>query len=152
MKILLLLAVLAAFGLLTGCGGSSKAKQVGLLDYKLRDCPDSPNCVSSQATESAKQVGPFQLTMEPAEAWLKVKQTIPALARTQIVFDTSNYIHAECRSAVFGFIDDLELQLQPEQKQIAIRSAARLGYYDFGVNRARVETLRQKLQAAGVIR
>jgi len=138
--------------LLNGCGGSRKAAQVGLIAGLLRPCPNSPNCVSSTATDDNQRVEPLQLQVAPAEAWEQVKQTIPALARTQIVLETPNYIHAECRSAVFGFIDDLELQLQGEQQQIAVRSAARLGYYDFGVNRARIEELRQKLRTAGVVR
>ncbi len=138
--------------LLNGCGGSPKAQQLGLFDGHLRPCPDSPNCVSSVATDASQRVEPLPLQVAPAIAWEQVKQTIPALAGTQIILATPNYIHAECRSAVFGFIDDLELQLQAEQRQIAVRSAARLGYYDFGVNRDRVEELRQALRAAGVVR
>jgi hypothetical protein len=38
-------------------------------------------------------------------------------------------------SAVFGFVDDLELHLRPEQNLIAVRSAGRLGRSDLGVNR-----------------
>jgi len=35
---------------------------------------------------------------------------------------------------------------------IAVRSASRLGYSDFGVNRSRVEKLRGKLLSAGVVK
>jgi uncharacterized protein (DUF1499 family) len=149
--LLTLVAMLTSFlPLLNGCGGSRKAAQVGLIAGLLRPCPGSPNCVSSAATDDKQRVEPLQLLVAPPEAWETVKQTIPALARTQIVSVTANYIHAECRSAVFGFIDDLELHLQADQQQIAVRSVARLGYYDFGVNRQRVEELRRKLLAAGV--
>jgi len=156
MRIYLLLTFVAILTtvapLLSGCGGSRKAEQVGLFDGRLSPCPSSPNCVSSAAADEAQQVAPFQLQVSPTEAWEKVKQTIPLLARTQVIAVTDDYLHAECRSAVFSFVDDLELQLQPDQQQIAVRSAARSGYYDFGVNRKRVEELRHKLQAAGVIR
>jgi uncharacterized protein (DUF1499 family) len=53
---------------------------------------------------------------------------------------------------VFGFVDDLELHLRPAEKLIAVRSAARLGHSDLGVNRKRVEGLRAVLRERGVIR
>jgi uncharacterized protein (DUF1499 family) len=66
------------------------------------------------------------------------------------VFESDDYLHAECRSAVFGFVDDLELHLRRQSNSIAVRSASRLGYRDFGVNRKRVERLRAVLAAQGV--
>ena len=55
-------------------------------------------------------------------------------------------MHAEFTSAVFGFVDDVEFQFDPSGF-IQIRSASRTGYYDFGVNRERVETIRQRFIA-----
>jgi uncharacterized protein (DUF1499 family) len=81
-----------------------------------------------------------------------VREQIAALPRTRIISVSDDYLHAECRSAVFSFVDDLELHLRPEQGLIAVRSAARLGYYDFGVNRKRIEVLRSTLQQQGVVR
>jgi uncharacterized protein (DUF1499 family) len=77
---------------------------------------------------------------------------VSSLPRTTIVDDSGQYLHAECRSAVFRFVDDLELHLRPDEGAIAVRSASRLGYSDFGVNRGRVETLRRKLVSAGVVK
>ncbi len=74
------------------------------------------------------------------------------LPRARIVEETEDYLHAECRSALFGFVDDLELQLRPSESIIAVRSASRLGYSDFGVNRRRVEALRESLAGRGVLR
>jgi hypothetical protein len=65
---------------------------------------------------------------------------------------TDDYLHAECSSAFFGFVDDLELHLRPSQNLIAVRSAARLGHGDFGVNRRRVENLRSLLINQGMVR
>ena len=47
-----------------------------------------------------------------------------------------------------GYVDDVELALDAAAGVIHVRSAARLGVRDFGVNRARVEALRSKLGAA----
>ena len=62
-----------------------------------------------------------------------------------------NHIRAEIYSRVFNFIDDLDLIIDHQQGLIHIRSAARTGYYDFGVNRRRIEKLRIRLQQAGII-
>jgi len=74
------------------------------------------------------------------------------LRRTRITSETPEYLHAECRSALLGFIDDFELNLRPSEGVIAVRSASRVGYTDFGVNRKRVEALRAGLRKRGVIR
>jgi uncharacterized protein (DUF1499 family) len=83
-------------------------------------------------------------------AWEAARSAVLSLPRTQIVSESKGYLHAECRSGVFGFVDDLELHLRPQSDSIAVRSASRLGYSDFGVNRKRVESLRAALAAHGV--
>lgn len=59
-----------------------------------------------------------------------------------IVTESDNYLHIECKSAIIGFVDDLEFYFS-KGKDIQVRSASRLGYSDFGVNRKRVEKLRE---------
>lgn len=135
---------------LTACGGGQKAANLGVQNSLLSPCPASPNCVSSDATDADHQIPAFQLTTSPAEAWSFVRQRVSELPKTKIITETADYLHAECRSAVFGFVDDLELYLRPEQGLIAVRSAARLGYSDFGVNRRRVDDLRDELRKGGV--
>jgi len=58
----------------------------------------------------------------------------------------NQYLHAEFRSAVFGFVDDVEFYVSPPGT-LQVRSASRTGYSDFGVNRERVETLRARFTA-----
>ncbi len=79
------------------------------------------------------------------------KTLVAALPRTKIITSKNDYLHAECRSALFGFVDDLELHLRPGEKMMAVRSASRLGYADFGVNRKRVEQLHSELLRKGLI-
>jgi uncharacterized protein (DUF1499 family) len=74
------------------------------------------------------------------------------LPRTRIVSRTDASLHAECRSRIFRFVDDLELCLRAAEGIIAVRSASRLGYSDLGVNRSRVEALRAELKKRGMIR
>ena len=46
-------------------------------------------------------------------------------------------------SARFRFVDDLEFYLDRLEKKIHVRSASRVGKYDFGANRRRVEAIRR---------
>lgn len=85
-------------------------------------------------------------------AWRTVRTTIANQPRTKIITETDDYFHAECSSWFFGFVDDLELHLRATQNIVGVRSAARLGHSDFGVNRKRVENLRVELIKQGVIR
>ena len=125
--------------------------KLGINNSKLTTCPTSPNCVSSDAADADHHIEPFHLVGSPAEVWRITQAFVEALPRTKIITAESNYLHAECSSAVFGFVDDFELHLRPEERMMAVRSAARVGYSDFGVNRKRVEQLRSELLGNGVI-
>ena len=138
--------------LLCSCSGARPTEQLGLDNNRLQPCPDSPNCVSTKETDPDQRVLPLKLQIEAPTAWAEIVETVTALPRARIISVNDNYLHAECRSSVFGFVDDLELHLQPEPQQVSIRSAARLGYYDFGVNRKRVNELRSTLISAGVVK
>jgi uncharacterized protein (DUF1499 family) len=144
---LLLLVCLA----LVSCTGSSPSN-LGVSSSGMTPCPSSPNCVSSDAGDGDHQVSPLQLAVPATEAWLAARALVSKLPRTRIVSEKPDYLHAECRSALFGFVDDLELNLRPAEGIIAIRSASRIGYSDLGVNRRRVEALRSSLLSRGIIR
>lgn len=145
MPIYPLLARSSLFALLLmslfSCSGQ-RPSNLGVSDNQLAPCPPTPNCVSSDATDLAHQVRPLGFDLPAEEAWEIAKQTVSAMPRTKIISASDDYLHAECSSAVFGFIDDLELHLRPDKSIIAIRSASRMGHSDFGVNRDRVEKLR----------
>jgi len=136
---------------LFSCSGTRPAT-LGINAGKFAPCPSTPNCVSSDGADSAHAIPAFQLVVPPAEAWRVLRATLESLPRVQIVSVTDDYIHAECSSAFFGFVDDLELHLRASQNIIAVRSASRLGHSDFGVNRKRVEKMRGLLTQRGVIR
>jgi len=136
---------------LFACSGTRPAT-LGIKDGRLAPCPSTPNCVSSDATDSAHATPAFQLVVPPAEAWRAIRATLESMPRTTIITASEGYVYAECSSAVFGFVDDLELHLRSAQNSIAVRSASRLGHSDFGVNRKRVENFRLLLRQQGVIR
>ncbi len=108
--------------------------------------------MSSDAADDLHAVAPYQLIVAPQDAWRALRTVIDGLPRTKIVSATEDYLHVECSSALFGFVDDLELHLRPVERLISVRSASRLGHSDFGVNRNRVESLRAALRQRGAIR
>lgn len=62
--------------------------------------------------------------------------------RTVIIEASDGYIHAEASSALFGFVDDLELLAVPAKNMVQARSISRLGDSDLGVNSARLNSLK----------
>lgn len=118
---------------------------LGVRDGKLAPCPTTPNCVSSQSSDSQHQIEPFAYLSSPAKAMAKLKGVIQSLPRTKIIAETDNYLYAEFTSAMMGFVDDVEFYVDEAAKVIHVRSASRLGQSDLGVNRKRVKSLRAEL-------
>jgi uncharacterized protein (DUF1499 family) len=148
MGIYFLLVTLAAF--INGCSGT-KSNKNSVDNEVLAGCSDRSNCVSSQSQDAGHAIEPFRLKGDPTTVWNAITGIVGKTPRTTIVKTTEHYLHAECKSRLFGFIDDLELKLDTETGIIDIRSASRTGYYDFGVNRRRVSGLRQILKDNGLL-
>lgn len=121
------------------------------MSRRLEPCPSSPNCVFSGASDAKHQIAPLVLSSGTEEAWQQARRAVAALPRTRIVEETADYLHAETTSAVLRFVDDLELALDAERREIGVRSASRVGWSDFGANRKRVEALRAALVATGAV-
>ncbi|MDY6842476.1 MAG: DUF1499 domain-containing protein [Thermodesulfobacteriota bacterium] len=150
MSIKLAMKTVLILSIVSGCS-SKPIDSTTIPQTGLKDCPDTNNCVSSETDDTRHKIEPFHLKGDTKESWLSIQQVLAAMPRTKIILATENTIHAECRSRIFRFVDDLELHLNPSNKRISIRSASRLGYSDFGVNRRRVEYLRHKLHAHNII-
>ena len=69
---------------------------------------------------------------------------VAAMPRTVVVDQSDHYLHAEASSALFGFVDDLELLA--DDTAIQARSVSRIGESDLGVNAARLAELETLLQ------
>jgi len=125
-------------GLLTllGCAGERPAS-LGVVDGRLATCPDSPNCVSSFETRESHQIAPLEASIA------QVRSQILAMPGAQIIREQDQYLYAEFTSRLMGFVDDVEFLEQAGQTHV--RSASRLGQSDLGVNRKRIEAIRQAL-------
>ncbi len=119
-----------------------RPNNLGISNGKLASCPNSPNCVSSQSTDPSHKIAPLTFTSTPEEAITNLKQIIESLPRTKIITESKDYLYAEFKSALLGFVDDVEFYLDRSANVIHVRSASRLGQSDLGVNRKRIETIR----------
>ena len=113
----------------------------------IAPCPDKPNCVSSLATDAQHFIEPLRFHGDPGTAWSGLKAILQQQPRARIVEEQGDYLHAEFRSLVFRFVDDVVFVMQPEQGVIHVRSASRTGYSDLGVNRRRIERIRRQFTA-----
>jgi uncharacterized protein (DUF1499 family) len=122
---------------------------LGVRNGKLAPCPNSPNCVSTQSPDPRHQIDPIPYTTSPAEAKATLVEIVRSMERTRIIRDDPTYIHAEFRTKGIGYVDDVEFSLDQEAGVIHFRSSARLPYYDWGVNRKRMEEIRVGFEATG---
>ncbi len=115
---------------------------LGVKAGKLAPCPNSPNCVSSQSEDTEHAIAPL-----PYTAIADIKKVVEAMERTTIIEETENYLYAEFKSKLMGFVDDVEFHKDDINQVVHVRSASRLGQSDLGVNRKRVEMIRQQLES-----
>jgi uncharacterized protein (DUF1499 family) len=123
---------------------------LGVTGGRLKPAPKSPNAVSSQAEDVQHKIAPLSYQTLQVQAIETLAKIIEATPRTHIITRSTDYLYAEYESALLGFVDDVEFYFEPRTKLVQVRSASRLGYSDFGVNRARVEDIRRRLAASGV--
>lgn len=128
-------------GLLSG----TRPANLGAVDGRLSPCKTTPNCVSSQAdrADAEHYIAPLAFNGDPSRAWAALRRVVGGLERTAIIRDEQAYLYAEFTSKLMGYVDDTEFVLDGAGV-IHVRSASRLGRKDFGVNRKRIEEIRQR--------
>ena len=75
-----------------------------------------------------------------------LRDSAEVLKGCQMVESNDNYLRLECKTPFFKFIDDVELFRNTDKEIIRFRSASRLGYYDFGASRKRMEKFKEWLE------
>jgi uncharacterized protein (DUF1499 family) len=152
--ILFLLAVAIAFLALViaGQAGFLKSKapdDLGVKDGKLKPPSRTTNSVTSQADLwpdhpqlAYSAIAPFIATGDGSAEMKKIAAALNAMQRTIIIKQEPNYIYAQSTTALLKFTDDVEFALNARKGIIDVRSSSRLGQKDFGVNRARIESIR----------
>jgi uncharacterized protein (DUF1499 family) len=136
---------------LRGVFAGERPNTLGVHEGRLAACPETPNCVVSQqdVADAAHEIAPIQYEGEQAQArdiLLKILRNQP---RVVVVADEADYVAVEFTSQWMGFVDDAEFYFPEGQGVIEVRSAARLGESDLGVNRRRIEQIRLAMKDLG---
>ena len=79
------------------------------------------------------------------KAFIELIQILENTPRLEIINKEKDYIHAIATSRIMKFIDDIEIKNLNQDNIFQIKSSSRLGIYDLGVNKRRVQTLRFRL-------
>ena len=140
----LILITVIMFGFLFGhseCYGKS-FDDLELNNRLLKPCRKKPNCVSSQSKNPSHQIQPIYFNGKVKDAKEKLKKILNSTSNAKFITLTKKYWHIEFTSHWWGFVDDVEILFYQSELHIDIRSASRVGYWDFGVNRKRVEKIR----------
>ncbi|MBM5785603.1 MAG: DUF1499 domain-containing protein [Cyanobacteria bacterium K_DeepCast_35m_m1_288] len=107
---------------------------LGVHNDALAPCPSPAHCARADWPVA-----------DPAAALAALVPVVEATPRTEVLEQVDGYLHATATSALFGFVDDLELYADPSGGVLQARSVSRLGDSDLGVNAQRLAALRQQL-------
>ena len=142
----LVLLLVALVGMLLALAAQSRSMSVtlGIADGRLRACPATPNCVSSDApVGDSHHVAP--IADPTGEKWARLVDTVSSMKGASLLESNERYAHFTFMSNIIRFVDDVEFHYRPDVGEIAIRSASRVGRGDWNANRSRAETIRALL-------
>ncbi len=146
-------AAVAALGLGAGqmglLGGQPPA-QLGVQDGRLPPPKKSPNNVHSQADRwgaafAHARIDPLPVLTDGPATMGRLRALIEATPGAVVVKTEPDYLYVQYTTRWMKFVDDAEFWYDPAAQKVQLRSASRLGDGDLGVNRARIEDLRQRL-------
>jgi uncharacterized protein (DUF1499 family) len=136
------------FGLLRGTPPSNLGVQGG----KLKPPSKTPNSVSSQTAlwpghpmAEYAAIPALPASGDAATTMARLQQVLEGLPGAQVVKAEPGYLYATFTTRWLRFTDDAEFWFDPAAGVVQVRSASRLGRKDFGVNRSRIEAIRQRL-------
>lgn len=155
----IVLAVLAAVPLLlliAGQAGLLKGSipgDLGVKDGRLKPPSRTENSVSSQAAlhdgagARYARIEPIRYTGDGAAALTRIGAIVLKMPGARILHNAPDYLYVQFETRWLRFVDDVEFWVPPGESVIHVRSASRLGRKDFGVNRARIESIRAQFDA-----
>ena len=139
--------IISAVVFLSFFSGSCKSMEknrTGLSGNEFYSCPGSPNCVSSMTSDEKFHISPLEYSgISEKEAKEKMIRLLENYKNVKIIEIRDNYIHAEFRTSLFRFVDDVEFYFPEGEKVIHVKSASRTGYSDLGKNRKRIRGIRK---------
>jgi uncharacterized protein (DUF1499 family) len=152
--------VLAALGLVAltlvagqlGAFSGQAPANLGQRDGRLKPPSKTPNSVSSQADtwvdhpmQAYARIAPLALKGDGSATIAQIKRIVEAMPGATVVKAQDDYLYVQFTTRLMKFVDDAEFWFDPASGVVHVRSASRVGRKDFGVNRARIESIRQAL-------
>jgi uncharacterized protein (DUF1499 family) len=157
-SVLIVIIVVVIAAIAAGQAGFLKGKtpsNLGVRDGRLRPPSPTPNSVSSQASlyleagqRTYASVAPLPLKGTGPATIARIKSIVEGMNGAQVVKSEPDYLYAQFTTRVMKYVDDVEFWFDPTAQAVQVRSASRLGSRDFGVNRDRVEAIRERLAAS----
>ena len=138
--------LLAVLVMIWGCS-IKPVNNPGNHNESIKPCPESPNCVSTLAHDSRHAMPPLHFIRTKEQSKQRIIEIIQSQERSEIIKISDSYVHAQFKSRLFGFVDDVEFQFDDAVRTIHFRSASRVGYYDFGVNCRRMRVISSRYLA-----
>ena len=122
---------------------------LGVKEGKLAPPKSTPNSVSSQidAADAEHYIAPIAFKGVAAVAMAAVRKAIESMQGGTVIRQDGGYLYAEFRTKLMRFVDDVEFLYDEKAGLVHLRSASRLGRRDFGVNRARIEAIRNRIKS-----
>nr|WP_087069415.1 DUF1499 domain-containing protein [Cyanobium sp. NIES-981] len=112
--------------------------ELGVREGALAACPSPAHCARADWPVA-----------DPQAALAVVLPALMAQPRVTLEVQSPGYVHATASSALFGFVDDVELYADAGRGVLQARSVSRLGESDLGVNARRLDTLALALEQDG---
>ena len=104
------------------------------IDDNLSDCKLITNCTfQTWKVDDSEKV------------FKELIQILENTPRLKIIKKEKFYIHAIATSRIMKFVDDVEIKNLNQENLFQVKSSSRLGIYDLGVNKRRIQTLRFRL-------
>lgn len=148
--IILLFSIVGIYFYTLGVKSKSQTA-IGIIDGQLSKCPTTPNCICSEYKDhTSHYAAPISTNLDSfseAETSSILIEIIREMGGT-IQITSKQYIAVTFTSAFFGFVDDLEIRIDKDNKVIHLRSASRVGRSDLGINKKRIKLLKQRFKAA----
>ena len=110
------------------------ASELFTTNNKIANCKLTTNCIYQKWEVD-----------DPEKAFNELIQILENTPRIKIIKKNREYVHAIATSRIMKFIDDIEIKNLNNENIFQVKSSSRVGLYDLGVNKRRVETLRFRL-------
>jgi uncharacterized protein (DUF1499 family) len=148
------LAVLVLLAAQLGAFSGRAPGNLGVRDGKLVPPSKTSNSVSSQAglwpqhpMQEDARIAPLASKGNGPATLAQIKRIVATMPGTRVIESRDDYLYVQFSTRLMKFVDDAEFWFDPASGVVQVRSASRVGRKDFGVNRARIEAIREALGA-----